>query len=459
MRLFQIKSVEKSVRKSDNDKSQVVNRTIEPFFNSLFLHHHLQRNVPTAMQQHAPTNGSNRSDSSKATLPYELILTILELSASSYSTAHARNVCLVSRGVYNYCWPSLHRIIALRSAKQLKEFSEAIYDSHNKDSTSKERLSKKQNAIQKLYLNNNKDAAGIKELSTDERADMWMFAILLVARNLQLLHIEEFWSISFPWESFEDKPLLAYPLMLLTGIPSSLQDAFVDSSKSEWVQKLFQHRSLPSTDIFEEIFALRIDESNTQPGRSPRLLSQPREITLSALAMSTTHLNPSTQSYSPNGHAFRLLERLHLYFAKMDPLLVITIGNLPSLTHLRLTRPFSENLADGVYQLLGSVERGNSKMECIIIEAGIYMDEKTMTRLRELQNEPLGRDRLRFMDNAMFQHGPHKPLEVETIEGSADSSSSSSSSTQIINWVTNSEERGFAQFSERARGDDGIWSV
>lgn len=158
--------------------------------------------------------------------------------------------------------------------------------------------------------------------------------------------------------------------MFLSSLPSSLQDAFLASPKAEWLQKLFQHRSIPPTDIFEELLFLRLDESN-RPDTQRHLLPQPREVTLSALAMTASHLTSSTQP--SGGHAFQLLTRLHLYFAKMDPLLVNTIAELPNLTHLRLTRSFSENLAEAVYRLLGG-DQGYSKMKCIIVEAGIYME-------------------------------------------------------------------------------------
>jgi hypothetical protein len=135
------------------------------------------------------------------TLPLELILAILEITASCSSTRDARNICLVSKAAYNRCWPSLHRIIALRDAKQLKSFSEDIYRpelSAGQDEERHGRLRKRQDAVEYLYLNNNKDSAGFKELQTDERPEMWMISILLAAKNLKVMHIEEYWSISYP---------------------------------------------------------------------------------------------------------------------------------------------------------------------------------------------------------------------------------------------------------------------
>ncbi|UZJ57519.1 hypothetical protein CBS101457_006839 [Exobasidium rhododendri] len=416
--------------------------------------------------------------SDRIALPLEIILAILEVSAGSSSTKHARNVCLVSKAAYNLCWPYLYRIVALRNATQLKAFSEDIYHpeiaAHGENQESS-RLRKRQDALEFLYLNNNKDTSGIRELQTDERPEMWMISILLAARNLKTMHIEEYWSVSYPWESQEEKPLLAYPLMLLSSFPEALHAAFVASPKSEWVHRLFSNRQAPTTDIFEDIITLQIGESSKRQDCA-NIIPQPHEVTLSALAMSTSHLTPSKQASSlsfklaPNFDAFEHLNRLHLYFAKMDVLLVETLLNFGRLTHLRLTRPFSEKLSDAVFRLLGG-ESEESRIKCLIVEAGVYMDDRTVTRLREMQVSPLGKGRLHLIDNVMYQHGPHKPPEVEIVDGaeeagrrdSCDGSSSSNdainSSAKVINWVSNTEERGFAQFSERAWGEEGIWSV
>lgn len=133
-------------------------------------------------------------------LPVELTLAILALSASSHSTAHARNICLVSRAVYNHCWPCLHRIVGLRNARELKTFSEHIHQPACTpgDEAESARLKIRQDSLRFLYLNNNKDTMGIKELQTDERPDMWMMSILLAAKNLEVMHVEEYWSISYP---------------------------------------------------------------------------------------------------------------------------------------------------------------------------------------------------------------------------------------------------------------------
>lgn len=138
----------------------------------------------------------------KVLLPLEVILYILEISAWSYSTSHARNICLISHAAYKHCWSSLYRIIALRNAEELKIFSEYIYQPQlysQEDSTSAiQKLKKKQDAIRCLYLNNNKDTTRLKEISDGERPDMWMMSILLAAKKLDLIHVEEYWSISYP---------------------------------------------------------------------------------------------------------------------------------------------------------------------------------------------------------------------------------------------------------------------
>lgn len=61
------------------------------------------------------------------------------------------------------------------------------------------RLERRQDAIQFLYLNNNRDVTAVKELIRDQRPEIWMLSIILAARNLEILHVEEFWSISYPY--------------------------------------------------------------------------------------------------------------------------------------------------------------------------------------------------------------------------------------------------------------------
>jgi hypothetical protein len=152
---------------------------------------------------------SNGIGSGGASLPFEIVSDILEISANSYSTQHARNVCLVSRSIYTRCWPSLHRIIALRNVKQLRDFSESIYQldvSRKEDQAHQQRrLERRQDAIQYLYLNNNRDV-NVRNFKMEQGPEMWMLSIILAARNLEVLHVEEFWSISFP---YVDLPLKA----------------------------------------------------------------------------------------------------------------------------------------------------------------------------------------------------------------------------------------------------------
>lgn len=173
-------------------------------------------------------------------------------------------------------------------------------------------------------------------------------------------------------------------------------------------------------------------------------IPQPREVTISALAMLPSHLVSPQQSLSVD--AFARLARLHLYYAKMDEALVSTLIRLSQLSHLRLTRPFSENLSEAAFQLL---DKGGSKLECLIVEAGIYMDDRTMARLNELQDSASSRGRLQFIKSET-----QKPTATENLANIDEASST----THVINWVTSSEERGFHQFSRRARGDEGVWS-
>lgn len=425
-------------------------------------------------------------------LPVELVYRILYQSACSFTTQHARNICLVSRDVYDECWPTLWRIVALRNAIDLKKFSESIYKSptdqtsleyterkqHNKNEL---RLRKRQDAIRYLYLNNNKDANGIRSLKTDEKPEMWMISILLAAKHLNILHVEEYWSMSYPWEAQEDKPLIAYPIFLLSRFFTAVHAAFASSPKSQWVQKMFGEQdrngdeerrvedvqNAAHMDIYEAILDLQRTESLRRS--TPRLVAQLNEITLSALAMSPNHLTRLASASSigenrlpNNDEAFDKLTHLHLYFAKLDNRMIEALLNLPALTHLRLTRPFSELLYDGTRTLLGygsepTIGSTNSRprLKKLIIEAGIYMDRVTVERMSKLESSFLGQNRLKFICKTDFTSGPNRAPETETI---IDQRDDGSSTAHVVNYVTTSEERGFQDFVSRAHGREGVWS-
>ncbi|PWN34499.1 uncharacterized protein FA14DRAFT_177904 [Meira miltonrushii] len=436
-------------------------------------------------------NNSNQGNSIFARLPAELIYRILYESASSCTTKHARNVCMVSRGVYNECWPTLWRIVALRNAVHLKMFSELIYKSpsnHNLEqqpNVEQLRLRKRQDAIECLYLNNNKDANGIRSLKTDEKPEMWMISILLAAKNLNILHVEEYWSMSYPWEAQEDKPLIAYPIFLLSRFFTAVHAAFASSPKSQWVHKMFgeQERggdgddrsrvdsiqnSAAHMDIYEAILDLQRTESLRRS--TSRLVAQLHEITLSALAMSPNHLTRLASASSGgenrlpnNDEAFDKLTHLHLYFAKLDNRMIEALLNLPALTHLRLTRPFSELLYDGTRTLLGygseptiGSTSSRPRLQKLIIEAGIYMDRVTVERMSKLESSYLGQNRLKFICGNDFPSGPYRAPETETV---VDQRADGSSTAHVINYVTTSEERGFQDFVRRAHGREGVWST
>lgn len=433
-------------------------------------------------------NNTNQANSVFARLPAELVYRILYESASSDTTEHARNICLVSRGAYNECWPTLWRIVALRNAVDLKEFSELIYKSPSSndniqlEQSNREdfRLRKRQDAIECLYLNNNKDANGIRSLKTDEKPEMWMISILLAAKNLHILHVEEYWSMSYPWEAQEDKPLIAYPIFLLSRFFTAVHAAFASSPKSQWVQKMFGDRreddndhnrveSIAHMDIYEAILDLQRTESLRRS--TPRLVAQLHEITLSALAMSPNHLTRlasassiSAENRLPNNdEAFDKLTHLHLYFAKLDNRMIEALLNLPALTHLRLTRPFSELLYDGTRTLLGYGSEptiGSSstrpRLQKLIIEAGIYMDRVTVERMSKLESSFLGQNRLKFICGNGFTSGPNRAPQSETI---VDQNEDGSSTAHVINYVTTSEQRGFQDFVRRAHGREGVWSM
>jgi hypothetical protein len=236
------------------------------------------------------------------------------------------------------------------------------------------------------------------------------------------------------WEAQEERPLLAYPLLLLTTHLAALHESLITSSESQWGPRM------------SSLAKVKLGDSGRREDWAWEV-PRPREITLSALAMLPSHLLSPLQQ--PSANSFARLSRLHLYYAKVDEHFVSILLKIPQLTHLRLTRPFSEHLSDAVYHLLGGDEE-KSKIECLVVEAGIYIDDRTTARLTELQHSPIGRGRFRFIDNHMLQ----RKVPIESIEGLDETSSS----TQIVNWVTSSEERGFDQFSRRVQGGEGVWA-
>lgn len=490
-------------------------------------------------------------NSSPPRLPLELTLRILSASAHSSATRQARNVCLVSRAVYRECWPSLYRIAALRNARQLKGFSESIFPPQHKpclaglaidggggrklpQSSHERRLARMQDAVRFLYMNNNKDGDGLRSLATDEKPEMWMISILLAASNLEILHFEEYWSLTYPWEAQEEKPLIAYPLMLLSRFTTAFHAAFVGSPNAPWVKRMFgpqakrqqrrhdqaddtegglgggsdsdgyhdeaselgpsqTNEDAPSTDIYDAIMALQRAESLRRS--PPRLLAQPAEVTLSALALSPSHLlvgstndvSSATHRLPNNEAAFARLRRLHLSFAKLTPFFCDALASMPALTHLRLTRPFSENLIDGVMTLLQhgmatkeEKSRGSGlaetapPLEALIVEAGIYMDEGTIRELGSLEKSTIAQGRLFFIMPDLSYHtwtqtSPDcAPEPIELRDSGDDTSdrdtsisaytSGSSSSANAVNYVTSSEQRGFGDFVARTHGHDGIWA-
>jgi len=120
-------------------------------------------------------------------LPLEIILDILEQSASSSSTKHARNVCLVSKKAYRACRHALHRIIAIRSASQFKAFAQEFVNGI--EGESKRRLIARQDALESLYINNIPE-----DISKTTGCGTFLTMVLTNARNLKRCHFEEHWS-------------------------------------------------------------------------------------------------------------------------------------------------------------------------------------------------------------------------------------------------------------------------
>jgi len=151
------------------------------------------------------------------------------------------------------------------------------------------------------------------------------------------------------------------------------------------------------------------------------LVPKLKELTLSAHTITQDHLSsfnlflPDWFDYDQesvseedqlgaNFAAFSELTHLHLYFANLDDMnskLLKMLLNLPKLTHLRLSRPYSyyesrydlegdtEDLADmsmAIPRLL-SKRRNCVRMQSIIIQAGTNFDSRVMKKLEQLQRK------------------------------------------------------------------------
>lgn len=422
------------------------------------------------------------------TLPKELILRILAISSQASGTSHSRNICLVCRSAYIECWPSLYRIVCLRNATELKKFSEFIYPpfgrrplagnvvmSDIRNMGNLKSISRLQDAVSFLYLNNNRDGEGLTRLTPGEKPEMWMISILLAAANLKVFHFEEYWTISYPWETREEKPLVPYPLMLLSDFLSAFRAAFVGSPDSPWTKRMFNNggpsargrnlqpseddvdESQPTTEIYDAVMAMeRLDTLRSSP---PRLAVQPEEVTISALALAPSHLTLAAKDLQEESidqqtlrkGVFENLQRLHLYFARLTTELLCAIIHLPSLTHVRLTRPFSENLLPSVVALLEKgidvpESRAVPPLKLLVIEAGLYMDRETIQSLHEIETSTLGRQRFVFLNH-------RQSYASDTSRHDEDESSTS----HVVQYVTSSEQRGFEDFVARAHGREGVW--
>lgn len=144
-----------------------------------------------------PQGDQGRASSDKEAklpqLPMELILDILEISAYLSGTQHARNVCLVTKVGYQKCWPSLHRIVALRTPGDLTNFAR-LFLSPTKSAvklsgSAKRNFDQKQSALRHLYINNNSSDPEERGL-----AKLLFIKVLSQAENLQACHLEEQWS-------------------------------------------------------------------------------------------------------------------------------------------------------------------------------------------------------------------------------------------------------------------------
>ena len=76
--------------------------------------------------------------------------------------------------------------------------------------------------------------------------------------------------------------------------------------------------------------------------------------------------------------------------------------------------------------------------------------------MKGLQRSSLADGRLIFNQSQLYQTGPFRAAQTETIVNEGEDGSSTS---RIINYVTTSEERGFQNFVNRAHGLAGVWSA
>jgi len=120
-------------------------------------------------------------------LPLNIIDDTLKRSASTSSTAHARNVCLVNRRAYRNCQGTLHRIVALRSIAEFQAFVQNFVN--GREGEPKQHVIARQDALESLYINNMP-----KDIVKSNACGAYFTLVLINARNLKTCHFEEHWS-------------------------------------------------------------------------------------------------------------------------------------------------------------------------------------------------------------------------------------------------------------------------
>ncbi|PWN93433.1 hypothetical protein FA10DRAFT_264086 [Acaromyces ingoldii] len=468
-------------------------------------------------------------------LPPELVLDILALSAWSASTRHARNVCLVCRAAHRRCGPSLFRVVALRNRQQLRALLEAWQAAEDGKLQQHRRL--RTDAVEFVYLNNNRQEIDAEDLDMDlvggsdtasaadtaaigSAAEARADRVLKLLSGARVLHVEEFWSVNYPWDSQSERPIVAYPLASIVQHVRDQWSAFPGSDSIPQRGRVQAGDEQEEEGDTEERFNddeerrdrhLIKEHDGGQHGlcnqlnrnrhahfclhRSPR--AAPEEVTITAMAMKPGDLSPFHRRIAAP-HAGRVppdwpdwaspwtrLRTLTLNFPNMDRALVAALRDLPRLRHLKLSRPFSQlgsktRLVEAVRALLGlddkhdaALDRGRVTLESLVIEAGPYMDAESVRSLTALAASPETDGRFLYLSasNRAASSATKTTASISTLQlggealptnNSSSSSSSSSSSKAAIDWVVSSEERAFESFCnhvQRGAGAAPLWSL
>lgn len=339
-----------------------------------------------------------------ATLPAELIQHILRLAALS-SPSTALRIALVSRASYQLASTVLDSWVSLRtpddtlrlvnshirnpsrassiravflnnrdaaadpnfpssSSQSLQMLLQATQNHNPSDADAQQEQENPSlpSSLTSILRAHQEEKAASRQQNAELSAQL-IGTILSFCRNLEMIYFWEPFTINYPPELSTINHLLPYPLQTLTEAT-----AIADKKQSS---------------------------HNRYPNFHPL-----KEIVISALAFKPEHLLESGLSQPTTKSAFEKLTHLHLHWPSLTPDLLRVLTLLPSLCHLRLSRPGPGGLAPGLQHLLNlempigtrQTQAGLSKqIHQIIVELGLYLEQAALDTLQALERQAGGR--------------------------------------------------------------------